>query len=145
MTEDEIIQQVVSKWVGLGLEFARGASGVTTMYIYVSSEDGSRTGNVYFEQDGKVDFPERLAGAEQGPGRLRALQAALLTDLREAETEFAAAGVPAPTEYRIRYDMFTEGVEAEFSREEKFGPDSELLPEEDGIVIWLGDRAPRLV
>lgn len=145
MAENEIIQRVVSKWVGLGLEFARGASGVTAMYIYVSSESGSRTGNIYFEQDGKVDFPERLTGADQEAGRVRALHAALLADLREAEAEFAEAGIPAPTEYRIRYDTVAGSVEAEFSREEKFGPDSELLPEEDGIILWLGDRAPRLV
>lgn len=45
MTEDEIVQRVVGKWVGLGLEFAQGALDVTAMYIYVSSENGSRTGN----------------------------------------------------------------------------------------------------
>lgn len=141
--EQEILQELVSKWVSLGLEYANGAPDVSAMYIYASSEHGATFGNIYFEQRGRVIYPDDLEGVPKNMNRLAAMHDFLFQDLFSAEEKFAAEGIPAPTEYRIYYEPQTRKLDVQLSRELIYAGDPERSPIR-GIEYWLGDRAPKL-
>ena len=106
-TEQEILQELVSAWVSLGLEYSAGAPDVTAMYVYVSSEHGYIFANIYFEQRGIVVFPDDLEGVVNSTERVHHLHKLQFDDLKQAQAEFTAAEIPAPTEYKIYYEPQT--------------------------------------
>ena len=141
--EQEIIEDLISKWVSLGLEFAAGAPGVTALYIYVSSELGSVYPEIFFEQDGEIRYSDSVVGADTSDHRIYGFHKLQFEDLREAQDQFDAAGVPRPTEYRVYYEIATRKLDVQLSRELIYANDPVKIPEL-GVQDWLGDRAPRL-
>ncbi len=142
--EQQVVDALASAWVSLGLEYATGAPDVTAIYAYGASEDGSTFVETLFEQNGTITHPSRLRGVDASDARVDRLHELMFEDLRAARARFAELGVPAPTEYRIRYDCAAGRLQVDISRESRFGPDSDRLMEE-GIADWLGGRAPRLL
>ena len=143
MSEQEILQELVSAWVSLGLEYSAGAPDVTAMYVYVSSERGSVFPNIYFEQRGVVVTPGKLAGVATSFDRVGQMHRLQYEDLKRAQAKFAEAGIPAPTEYKIYYEPQTKKLDVQLSRELIYANDPDRIPEH-GIEYWLGDRAPKL-
>jgi hypothetical protein len=143
VTEQQILQNLVSGWVSVALEYAEGAPDLRAIYVYVSSERGMSFANAYFDQAGDVVMPTKLAAAGASTARASQLQDLLQDDLFAAEGAFEAAGVPAPTEYRVYYQPDTRHLEVDVSREVKYADDPTKTPL-DGIGDWLGERAPRL-
>lgn len=142
--EEKILRELISGWVSVGSEYVRGVEEIDALYFYASSESGVTYANLYVEQAGVVKFPGDLDGLAADTSRVRALHDAVYSDLRAAEAAFAAVDVPAPTEYRVSYVPETGALDVELSRASKFPPEGEKDPMEDGIIEWLGDRAPRL-
>lgn len=141
--EAAILNDLISSWVSLGVEFATGAPDVTTIYVYVSSERGSIYPEIVFEQAGQIRYPSDLAGVDAGVERVRSIHRLQFEDLRAAEARFEAAGVPAPTEYRVTYETATRTVDVQLSRELIYADDPVKVPEQ-GIRDWLGPRVPDL-
>jgi len=141
--ESDILRNLLSKWISLGLEYAGSAPDLRTVYVYASSERGSTFVNVYFDQAGSVVFPEHVTGTDTSKNRIREVQRLLSEDLLEAEDTFTSAGIPLPTEYRVAYETSTAKLDSELSREEKYGRNSDRSPIH-GIEYWLGSRAPKL-
>lgn len=143
--EQRILQELVSSWVSLAAEYAGDAPGVTAYYIYGSDEHGASTANAYFEQDGIVVFPSDLIGTDTSVGTVREMQSLLMDDMEAATDAFAAAGIPAPTEYRLEYIVEGGKLDLGLSREELYGPGKRERSQIRGIEYWLGDRAPKLI
>ncbi|MFT4051403.1 MAG: hypothetical protein QM677_04040 [Microbacterium sp.] len=143
MTEQEILNDFVSKGVSLGLEYARGAEGVTALYVYAAYEEGEAYAEVFFEQAGRVLYPSDVRGVDNSESRIRQIHALQFQDLLEANDAFERAGVPLPTEYRIYYETGTGTLDVQISREIKFANHPTKIMEQ-GIEDWLGDRAPKL-
>lgn len=143
-TQEEILSELISKWISLGVEYAKGAPDIRAVFVYASAEGGSYFANVYFDQGGKIVFPGDLSDANVSVERQRQVQRILRDDLFAAEDEFRDAGIPAPTEYRVYYEPGTGKLDTSLSREPIYSGDPDKLPER-GIEYWLGDRAPKLV
>ncbi|MBZ4488098.1 hypothetical protein LQ938_11510 [Microbacterium sp. cx-55] len=142
-TEAEVLQDLLSKWISIALEYAGSAPDVRAVYIYASSERGSSFVNAYFDQAGVVVFPEDLKGTDTSKNRIRQVQRFLTEDLFEAEDRFKAANIPRPTEYRVYYESATKKLDSQLSRDEQYGDDTDRTPIR-GIEYWLGGRAPKL-
>lgn len=143
--EKRILQELASSWVSLAAEYAGDAPGVTAYYIYGSDERGASTANAYFEQDGVVVFPSDLVGTDASVGTVREMQSLLMDDMEAATDAFTAAGIPAPTEYRLEYIVEGGKLDFQLSREELYGPGGREKSQIEGIEYWLGDRAPKLI
>ncbi|WP_270352196.1 hypothetical protein [Microbacterium testaceum] len=142
MTEQQILDDLVSSWVSLALEYAQGAPDLTTIYIYVSSERGSVYPEMFFEQGGEIRYPSDVVGVDTGVERVRSVHRFQFEDLRAAEAKFSEIGVPQPTEYRITFDVATRRTDMSLSRELIYANDPVKVPER-GLQYWLGDRAPQ--
>jgi hypothetical protein len=140
--EQEILNDLISKWVPLALEYAKGAPDVSAVYIYASSEDGNRSANAFFEQGGQTHYPSKLQGVETGPQRILQMQKLLVSDLRDAQAEFTDAGVPLPTEYRVHYEPASGKLDVQLSHEIKYANDP-IKTSSHGPEDWL-DRLPKL-
>jgi hypothetical protein len=144
VSEQEVVEGLVSKWVSLALEYASGAPDVRALYIYAASENpGASYVNVVFDQSGALVYPTDLAGVDNSIARASQVQDIFLDDLFAAEPDFEALGVPAPTEYRVYYEPSTRKLDTQLSRETIYG-DSDKTPSFDGFEMWLGARAPKL-
>ncbi|MDQ1131038.1 hypothetical protein [Microbacterium sp. SORGH_AS_0888] len=141
--EAQILQDLFSKWVSIGLEYAGAAPDVRALYIYASCEGGAIFANVYYDQGGTVIFPDDLKGGEASTARVRAMQRFLREDLSAANKEFDGAGIPRPTEYKVYYEPSTRKLDVQLSRELIYENHPTKIPER-GIEDWLGDRAPKL-
>jgi hypothetical protein len=53
-SEQDVINDLISRWISLGLEYAEGAQGVSTIYLYGGSEPNHQYANIFFEQEGQV-------------------------------------------------------------------------------------------
>lgn len=146
MCAESIIEDLISKWVSISREYAGTASGVSAYYVYGLDERVDGTGirytNVVYEQNGVLVFKHRLVGAETGIGRQRQLTELMIQDLTEASEGLQALSVPAPTEYRVRYETGSGKVDVKLSYDAKVHGHSDLTPQ-DALALWLGDRAPR--
>jgi len=142
-TEQNILKDLISGWVSLALEYSKGAPDVTGIYVYAASEQGEKYANIFFEQDGLLDYPSKLKGVNANVELIRRVHQLQIEDLRVAESQFSAAGVPAPTEYRIFYDPSSGRMETSLSREVKFSNHPTKIME-NGPEDWLGDRLPKL-
>ena len=141
--EKRILQELASSWVSLAAEYAENAAGVTAYYIYGSNEQGASSANAYFEQDGVVVFPDLLVGADDE--LLWDLQDALVDDMLDAKAAFVAAGLAAPTEYRLEYRVEGGKLDLQLEFEQLYGPGLREKSPIEGIEYWLGDRAPKLI
>jgi hypothetical protein len=141
--EAAILQDLFAKWISLGVEFADGAPGVSAIYVYVSSERGSVYPEILFEQDGQIRYPSDVVGVDAGVERVRSIHKLQFEDLRAAEAQFEAAGIPAPTEYRLTFDTGTRALDVQLSRKLIYANDPVKVPEQ-GVADWFGDRAPAL-
>lgn len=141
-TEREILTDLISKWVPLALEYAKGAPDVTAVYIYASSEEGHTYGNTFFEQNGLVNYPDDLIGVDASNQRVGQMQRLLQADLFDAETEFTEAGAPLPTEYRVYYEPASGKLDVQLSHEIKYADDP-IKTSSHGPEDWL-DRLPKL-
>ncbi|MBN9224332.1 hypothetical protein [Microbacterium sp.] len=141
--EERILQELASSWVSLAAEYAEKAAGVTAYYIYGSSEHGASTANAYFEQDGVVVFPGALVGADRS--LVRSMMSTLVSDMKDAGAAFVAAGLAAPTEYRLEYRVEGGKLDLQLEFEQLYGPGLRDRSPIVGIEYWLGDRAPKLI
>ena len=142
MDEQQILNDLVSSWVSLGMQFAGDAPNVTAFYIYVSSEQGAVFPEIYVEQDGTVLHPSDVQGTDTAHERVGRMHRLQFDDLRVAEQRFDEIGVPRPTEYRIYFEPATRKLDVQLSRELIYANHATKMPE-FGIVDWIGDRAPR--
>ncbi|MDW4572601.1 hypothetical protein R8Z57_07385 [Microbacterium sp. M3] len=143
MSEQAILQELVSAWVSLGLEYANDAPDVSALFVYASSEPSHMYAEFYFEQRGMVVYPSDLAGISISVDRIRRVHDLQIQDLEAAEQKFASAGIPAPTEYKIYYEPSTRKLDVQLSRDLIYTKDEAKTPVR-GIEYWLGDRAPKL-
>jgi hypothetical protein len=143
MSEQDIIQDLVSKWVSLGLEFAGSAPGISVIYVYVSSERGSIYPEIVFEQNGAIVYPGDVTGTDTSEQRVRSIHRLQFEDLQAAEKRFDEIGVPRPTEYKVYFEPATRKLDVQLSRELIYANDPVKIPEH-GIRDWLGERAPQL-
>ncbi|MEZ3162119.1 hypothetical protein AB1K54_16515 [Microbacterium sp. BWT-B31] len=144
MTEQGVLQSLISKWVSLASEYASGAPDVRAYYIYGASEKPGVTYiNVLFEQAGSLVYPSDLVGANASIERASLIQRLFRDDLFEARAQFEALGVQTPTEYRVYYEPATRKLDVQVSRELIYRY-SDREPGTDGFHRWLGDRAPKL-
>ncbi|MFF8186708.1 hypothetical protein ACF044_05550 [Microbacterium sp. NPDC016588] len=143
--EQEILRDLISKWVSLGLEYISGTEGVRAVYVYAASEvPGVTYVGIAFDKDGEIQYPEPLRGGGPEAINLSARMIDILfEDLEEAQRRFEEVGVPQPTEYRVYYEIATRKLDVQLSREIIYGG-SEYTPGFDGFKLWLGDRAPKL-
>jgi hypothetical protein len=141
IAEQKILGDLISKWVSLGLAYSNGAPGITALYIFAASEDGSSYADFFFEQDGAVDYPSRLEGVETSTIRVDRLHTLQTNDLFAAEDEFRAAGAPLPTEYRVSYETNTGKLDVQISRDFKYRGEGSTIMER-GPREWLGSRLP---
>lgn len=144
MTEVEILDDLISKWVSLALEYGKSAPDVSAIFLYAASEDGETYANAFFEQRGTISYPDDLMGVDSNVSRVQQMQRLLLDDLDEAERFLLGNDVVPPTEYRVFYDPATSKLDMQLSREKKFGAESTRVMYE-GIEMWLGERAPKLI
>jgi len=142
-TEDEILRELISKWVPLALEYSEGAPGLTKIYVYAGSEIGHVYANAFFEQEGSVRYPNQLRGVEASNERVVAVQRFLRNDLRVAEAQFDEAGVPRPTQYRIIYDLVSRQLDMQMSHELLYSNHPTKILEE-GPEDWLDGRLEKL-
>ncbi|MFT2710194.1 hypothetical protein [Clavibacter tessellarius] len=142
-SESDIVQDLVNKWISLGVEYGEAAPGIKTLYVYAASESGIMHANVFYEQDGKVVYPDKLEGEGIDHDDVFKLQTLLLEDLEEAEAEFIESGVPCPTEYKITYETGPSRLDVQLSRDIKFSNDRDRIPE-DGPEEWLDGRLPKV-
>jgi hypothetical protein len=138
-TEQEIIQELINKWLPLGVEFAEGAAGVVGMYFHAGSELGAKRANIFFDVGDKIVYPGNLKGAQTTRGSVHHMQGLMIEDLLDAERQFKESGIPCPTEYRISYEPAPGRLDVQLHRDLKYHghPTKGLL---DGPVDWLGDR-----
>ncbi|WP_029146117.1 hypothetical protein [Microbacterium luticocti] len=145
MSEQQIVTNLVSSWVGLGKEFSAGAPNVSKIFLYGSHEREGRSGvryaDVLFEQNGRIVYASQLRGVDASPARVGEVQALLIEDLGAATQQFDDISAPAPTEYRVVFDTESGSVDVAVSRESRFLGNEDFVPE-DGIQLWLGDLAP---
>ncbi|MBQ9915714.1 MAG: hypothetical protein IJO71_00750 [Microbacterium sp.] len=143
--EQEILRDLISKWVSLGLEYISGTEGVRAIYVYAASEvPGVTYVGIAFDKDGEIQYPTRARGGGEEAIRLSGRMIDILfEDLDEAQRRFDEAGVPQPTEYRVYYEIATRELDVQLSREIIYRG-SEYTPDFDGFRLWLGDRAPKL-
>lgn len=144
-TEQSVLQDLISKWISLGLEYIGGTEGVGVIYVYAASEvPGVTYVGIAFEKGGEIQYPTRARGGGQEAINLsRRVNDLLFEDLKEARRKFEEIGVPPPTEYRVYYEIATRKLDVQLSREIIYGG-SEYTPDFDGFRLWLGDRAPKL-
>lgn len=143
--EQEILRDLISKWVSLGLEYISGTQGARAIYVYAASEvPGVTYVGIAFDKDGEIQYPTRARGGGQEAIELSGKMIDLLfADLYEAQRRFDEVGVPQPTEYRVFYEIATRKLDVQLSREIIYGG-SDYTPGFDGFRLWLGDRAPKL-
>ncbi|MFT2713090.1 hypothetical protein ACMT90_14815 [Clavibacter sp. Sh2126] len=137
-SEQQIIQELIHKWVPLALEFCQGAPGVTAVFVYAGSELGSMHANAFFEQSGAVIYPDDLKGATRESDVFE-LQDLLMQDLLDAERDFREAVLPCPTEYRITYEPGPGRLDMQLSHEIKYANHPTKILE-DGPEDWLEGR-----
>jgi hypothetical protein len=140
-SEQLIVNELVSKWLSLGREFAAGAGDLRGIYVYAVSEEGESYGEIFFDQAGFIDYPGRLKGVEIDVDRVGRLHHLLFEDLFAAEEEFRRLGVPIPTEYRIFCEMPSGRLDVQLSRELKYANHPTKIME-NGPRDWLGERVP---
>lgn len=122
-SEQEILNGLISNWVSLGSEYAKGAPDVSAVYVYASSEEGHRYANAFFEQGDKPCYPDDLQGESVDPNKILPMQKLLVGDLRDAQAEFLEAGVPLPTEYRVHYEIAGGKLDVQLPHETKYAND----------------------
>lgn len=138
-----ILDTLASAWVSEAAAYAGDAPGVTAFYIYGSHERGASTANAYFEQYGQVDFPGRLEGTDTSHDAVGRMQRIVRDDMEFASDAFAAAGLPAPTEYRLEYRVDGANIDLQLSHDELYGPGGREKSQIEDIEYWVGDRALR--
>jgi hypothetical protein len=140
--QEGIIRELVGTWVPLALEYAEGADNVTTLFIYAGSELGSYYANAFFEQEGQVNYPGKLQGADTSRTRVLGMQRGFREALHKAEAQFTEAEIPCPTEYRVSYEPGPGHLDVQLSRELKYAhhPVKTL---EHGPEDWLDGRLPK--
>ena len=144
MSEQEILRDLISKWVSLSVEYAGDAPDVRAFYIYGASEvPGVTYVNVLFDQAGQIVYPTDLVGTDSSTDRAGQIQSLFRSDLYDAADKFTSIDVPPPTEYRVYYEPSSRKLDVQLSREVIYG-DSDKTPSVDGFTMWLGDRAPKL-
>ncbi|MDI9891453.1 hypothetical protein [Microbacterium sp. IEGM 1404] len=143
--EQEILRDLISKWISLGLEYISGTEGVRAIYIYAANEvPGSTYVGIAFDKDGEIQYPARARGGGSQATNLSAhLIKLLFEDLAEARHSFEETGVPPPTEYRVYFEIGTRKLDVQLSREIIYRGTGKA-PSVDGFTLWLGDRAPKL-
>ena len=141
-SEQEILNDLISNWISLGLEYAKGAPEIAGIYVYASSEEGESYANFLFEQGGQVCYASNLRGVASDGRRVLQMQRLQLDDLERAETEFAGAQVPLPTEYRVYYEPATKKLDVQLSREIKYA-NHPFKTSVHGPEDWL-DRLPKV-
>lgn len=141
--EQEAIQGLINSWIPLGVEYADGAEGVSAMYIYAASEPGQRYANIFFEQDGRVVYPDDLSGVDVSSSRVLRMQHHMVADLREVEKRLALQGAGHPTEYRIIYEPGPGKLDVQISREIKY-TDHPVKTLQNGPEDWLDGRLEKV-
>ncbi|WP_029146114.1 hypothetical protein [Microbacterium luticocti] len=146
MSEEAIIYDFVSKWVSLAKEYLADAPDVRALYLYGSHERLGRSEQIYsaplYDQGGIIRLPGDVTGTDSSIAIQRQVLTLMNDDLAEATSAFDAAGIPAPTEYRVYYELPTGKLDVQLSRETRFLGNDDLI-QADGVELWLGDRAPR--
>ncbi|MDQ1131026.1 hypothetical protein [Microbacterium sp. SORGH_AS_0888] len=142
--EAAILQDLFSNWISLVLEYSQGAPDLRAVYLYASSEQGTRYVNVCFDQGGTVVRPRSIQGIDTDLSRVSQMMSLFFDDLAAAEKSLSNVNSPAPTEYRVYYEPSTRKLDVQLSRELIYTNHSTKVPSE-GIQDWLGDRAPKLL
>ncbi|MBF4624022.1 hypothetical protein [Clavibacter sp. VKM Ac-2872] len=143
-SEQDILQGLINGWIPLGLEYAQGAQGVTTLYLYADSEPNHQHANIFFEQSGRVVYPSRLDGVDSHSQRILNMQKCMIEDLIEAERLFREIGIPCPTEYRITYEPEAGRLDVQLSRDIKYA-DHPVKTLQSGPEDWLDGRLEKVV
>ena len=145
MAEQDILNNLVSKWVSLAREYTVGAPDIRGYYLYGSHERKNTNEQIFalplYDQGGTIQWASRLTGIDTTIPRQRQVVELMNTDLEESTAAFDAAGIPAPTEYRVYYEPGGK-LDVQLSREIKFLGNDELI-QSDGIRLWLGEKAPK--
>ena len=146
-SEQRILNDLITKWVSLAREYIADAPDIRAFYLYGSHEREGNSGQIFadvlFDQAGEVRFKSRIAGGSTEMSRMRNLLRLLTSDLMEATSAFDAAGIPAPTEYRVYYEPQSGKLDVQLSRKIRFLGNDELT-QSDGFRLWLGSRTPEL-
>jgi len=139
MDQGAILDDLIQKWVSLGLEYADGAPDLTKIYICGASERDSAYANMFFEQRGSVVYANELEGVDAGRERAVAVQRFLLEDLKAAETRLREVGAAIPTRYRVTYDTVIRQLDMQLSYEPLYADHPTKIMEE-GAEDWLDGR-----
>jgi hypothetical protein len=143
MDQETILDDLIQKWVSLGLEYADGAPHLTKIYIYGASERDSAYANMFFEQSGSVVYANELEGVDASRERAVAVQRFLLNDLKAAETQLQELGAPIPTQYRVTYDTVMRQLDMQLSHEPIFADHPTKIMEQ-GAEDWLDGRLRKI-
>lgn len=141
--EAKILNNLSSGWISLALEHADDAPDIRGIYLYASSEMGSTFVNMYFDQGGKVIFPDEFSGAGADKSKRGHAVDLFFDDLFAARDAFRGISVPFPTEYRVLFETATRKLDVTLSREIVYHYADGKMPEH-GIEYWLGERVPKL-
>ncbi|WP_402841743.1 hypothetical protein [Microbacterium sp. GXS0129] len=145
MSEQLILNDLVSKWVSLTREYVGAAPDVSAYYLYGLHERIGTGGRLFsvplFEQKGAIVWAGRLVGAENSIERQQSVLRLMNEDFSGATAAFDSEGIPAPTEYRIYYEPGSGKLDAQLSREVRYYGTTETTPL-DGVKAWLGTRMP---
>jgi len=143
MDQGAILDDLIQKWVSLGLEYADGAPDLTKIYIYGASERDSAYANMFFEQRGSVVYANELEGVDAGRERAVAVQRFLQKDLKAAETRLREVGAAIPTRYRVTYDTVIRQLDMQLSYEPLYA-DHPMKIMEEGAEDWLDGRLRKM-
>lgn len=145
VSEQQILNDLVSKWVSLAREYTGAAPDVRAYYLYGLHERAGGTGCMFcvpvFDQGGSIVWAAHLAGTDTSVGRQRSVLDFMNEDLSASTAAFDEAGIPAPTEYRVYYEPASGKLDVQLSRDVVYYGANDLTPL-DGLKAWLGSRAP---
>ncbi|MBF4623275.1 hypothetical protein [Clavibacter sp. VKM Ac-2872] len=143
LQHETILNDLIQKWVSLGLEYADGAPNLTKIYIYGASERDSAYANMFFEQRGSVVYANELEGVDASRERAVAVQRFLLKDLKAAEVQMHELGARIPTQYRVTYDTVIRQLDMQLSYEPMYAKHPTKIMEE-GAEDWLDGRLRKI-
>jgi len=136
VNQAQAFDELASSWVSLALESSDGAVGLSKIFVYAGSEEGSRYANVFFEQSGSVIYANELQGVDVGDDRVFAMKRHLHDHLGDAEARLDECSAPRPTQYRLVYDNVLCQVDLQLSYESVYSRHPTKVMEE-GAEDWL--------
>ncbi|KAB1661569.1 hypothetical protein F8O07_06605 [Pseudoclavibacter sp. CFCC 13796] len=130
---EDVLGSAVSEMVGAALEYA---PRVDEVLIYFSNENGARTADVAYLQDGEVLTKDHVNAPDSSSAMKRALLKYIVSQVARVQAAAdASQAQPSPTAGRIRYSTVTRSVDVDLSYEPEL-TDLETSPS-DKFHDWL--------